>query len=278
MNQLKFINGVARNFCNRFSTVLIFLICITPQSFGDSTVPSSACDYKSDGSCFRPRLGTFHYVIHWNKTDVAQATVTMQRENDHYRLAANSKTTGLTDKIYRIQFTGEGIINVNDFSAIESKYSERIRSKKKDTSIYYREDGRIESVQVEKRGDGRTKTKTTEFTPENGVLDIFSFMTLARSFDWKIGLSERFEVFTGKKTEILTLNCIGHDVYQKGQKKIDAWIIAPAAMDPAKKDKKPQVKETWVYLSADESRDILKIKTQTAFGTVKARLIKFTPH
>ena len=254
---------------------LVFCLLAVHASLAASAGSPSSGESGLKDANFKPRLGAFQYTISWEEKEVATATVTMKREAGQYRISVHSKTTGVVDNVYRIQFIGEGMINVNDFTATQSQYSEHFGSKEKSTSIYYYEDGSIEAVQVEKGKNEKLKKEEKKFKPEMEVLDVFSFMALARSFEWNVGLSERFNVFTGRKTYIVTLNCIGRDNFVIGPDKTDAWVIAPAVIDPSKKDKKPQRKETRIYLSADASKDILKIRTQTAIGTVRARLIQF---
>ena len=254
---------------------LVFCLLAVHASLAASAGPPSSGKSGLKDSNFKPRLGAFQYTISWEEKEVATATVTMERDGDQYRITVHSKTIGFVDNVYRIKFAGEGIIDIDTYSAMQSQYSEQFGSKEKTTSIYYYEDGWIETVRVEKRKSEEPKKEENKFKPEMDILDVFSFMALARSFDWKVGLSERFNVFTGRKTYIVTLNCIGQDIFVIGQDKIAAWVIAPAVIDPTKKDKKAQRKETRIYLSIDDSKDILKIRTQTAIGTVRARLIKF---
>lgn len=109
-------------------------------------------------------------------------------------------------------------------------------------------------------------------------MDIFSAVFLCRSIDWRIGLAERFEVFTGRKTYIVTLNCLEQTRYQQDNiDAIDAWVIAPAVVDPYKPDRTPNLTSTRIYLAADSSKDILKIKTRTGFGTIDVLLTDFVP-
>ncbi len=88
-------------------------------------------------------------------------------------------------------------------------------------------------------------------------------------------LTEQFEVFTGRKTYIVTLNCLETIRFNKNDIEIDAWVIAPAAIDPNKPDQKPRLTSTRIFLSADNSKDILQIKTKTGFGTIDVLLTDF---
>ena len=238
----------------------------------DAKTPETTAESR-----FNPRTGTFIYSVKWEATPAGEIILTVSKQGDYYRVVADSMVTKAVDFIYRLRYRGEGTISKENFAPVRTVFTEQKGSEKKITRIWYRENGEIETVVTRQKKKETPEETVKKFRPEREVLDIFSAVFLSRSIDWHIGLSEEFEVFTGRKSYIVTLNCLEKTRFQKNDIEVDAWVIAPAALDPNKPDQQPRLTSTRIYLSADESKDILRIKTKTGFGTVEAILTDFVP-
>lgn len=241
-------------------------------------LPMDITDQTNEGEyAFHPRTGTFLYSVKWEKTPAADIIMTVSKQRDHYRIVADSMVTKAVDFIYRLRYRGEGTVTEDDFSSVQTVLTEHKGSESKTTKIDYHEDGDIETKITSQNKEETPETSIKKFRPEREVLDIFSAVFLSRSVDWRVGLSEQFEVFTGRKTYIVTLNCLEKSLFKKDDFEIDAWVIGPTAVDSNKPSQKPRLTTTRIYLSADSSKDILRIKTKTGFGTIEVLLTDFVP-
>jgi len=227
---------------------------------------------------FTPRLGTFYYVVHWADSKVADATITIERDGDYYRMIADEETTKFLDRIYRIRYRGETVIRAEDLVPVETVIDEERGKKKTTEQIRYDGDGKAEVVVSKKEPDAPVQQEAYLINEETFAIDMFSAIFLARSFDWQENESQQFDVFSGKKRYLVTLDCIGKTVFQEGDIKIDAWVIRPGVLKQNDPDAKTKHSEARVYLSADESRDLLKIKTKIGLGTVKMKLLRYEPN
>jgi hypothetical protein len=226
---------------------------------------------------FNPRLGTFYYVIDWGDSKVADATVTIERDGDYYRMIADEETTKFIDRIYRIKYRGETVIRAQDLSPVQTVITEQKGKRKQVQEIRYRADGSAETVVTKTKPDTPLKIEAYLINRETFAIDMFAAIFLARSFEWQENESQQFEVFTENKLYLLTMDCIGKSIFESGDIKTPAWVIRPGVRklnDPKAKTKHSKAR---VYLSADESRDLLKIKTNIGFGTVKMKLKRYTP-
>ena len=151
------------------------------------------------------------------------------------------------------------------------------RKKKKRTEISYPDSGEIKTTVTQSKKKNPPTTEEKIFKPEGEVFDIFSAVFLARRFQWELGASQRFEVFTGKKRHIILLICTEKTAVEEGDVQLPAWVIRPSVSDPEKPDEKPKLASTKLYLSADEYRDLLKIKSKGKFGTVHVKIKSYTP-
>jgi len=227
---------------------------------------------------FNPRLGTFYYVIHWVDSKVADATITIERDGDYYRMIADEETTKFLDRIYRIKYRGETVIRAEDLAPVETIINQELGGKKQNEQIRYDVDGKAEVVVSKAESDAPLKHESYLINEETFAIDLFSAIFLARSFDWKKNESQQFDVFSERKRYLVTLDCIGKTVFKEGKINIDAWVIRPGVLKQNDPNATTKHSKARVYLSADKSRDLLKIKTNIGLGTVKMKLIKYEPN
>ena len=232
---------------------------------------------KQTSSTFKPPLGKYVYTIIWGNSKVAEATVTVDAEKDHYRVTADTKTTKAIDRIYKIRYKGEGLIASDDYAAVRTILEERTRARKIRTEITYAESGEIETVRVRTKKKKEPRKKTTKLAGDDETLDTFSAVFLARSFDWRVGLKENLKVFDGKKNYLVTLNCVDTAPFTHRDAEIECWVIVPSVIDLSKPKQKSKFSKTVIYISADPSRHILKLQTKASIGTVKATMERFVP-
>lgn len=73
------------------------------------------------------------------------------------------------------------------------------------------------------------------------------------------------------------MDCIGKTLFEEGKIKAMAWVLRPSARDFDDPNAEPKYNETRVYLTADRSRDLLKIRSKLGFGTRRMKLMEYTP-
>lgn len=243
------------------------------RSTTGNTLAYSISPQAAEG--FEPRLGTFFYSVKWLGIRVADATVTVARDGEYYRIVADTETTRPIDQILKLRYRGEGIIRSADYMPVLTVLDFRKRSRQKHTEIRYLDDGEIEIVETKTKKKQEPRTEIKKIQPEGFVLEPFSAIFLARRFNWRKGEVQHFKVITGKKRYLVTLICLDKGRVTEGDAQIEAWIIRPIVKDLSKPKSKPKYSTTKIYLSADKSRDLLKMKSRTLIGTVKIKLERF---
>lgn len=257
-------------------TVLLAVLSSIPVSADTHPEQDNRPEART-ASAFHPRLGEYHYEIVWGKSRVATGSISIQREGDVYVLKADQQTTKFIDRIYRVRYRGETHISATDLSPTASVIEGQIKKEKKVQTAEY--DAQTGAVKVEeKSSDNETQeveTKTYELSSDSGIVDVFSATFLARSFDWEVGKEHQFMVFTGEKQYHVTMDCIGKSTYELNGHIIPVWVIQPGIRKTTKEEPYRMHEKTRIYIAADESKDIVKIKSQPGIGTVKLRLVKF---
>jgi len=266
--------------CRMFdqSLVLILLLCLLPDH-GESAaleVPEQDLLRAEEQAVeFNPRIGTFYYVIVWGVSRAADARVSVKREGDYYRMVADQATTPFIDRIYRIRYSGETLIEADDLLVKKTLIKGEIGKRTRVEEINYGEEGQVESVVTKTKPRSPPKREVYEIKSETFAIDVFAAVFMARSFDWKQGESQQIEIFTGDKHYLITLDCLGQSIFEQGDIRTPAWVIRPGSQNLDDPGAATTYSKTRIYLSADESRDLLKIKTSLGFGTIKMTLVEY---
>ena len=226
---------------------------------------------------FQPRLGEYHYDIRWGRSRVATGVISIEKDDDQYVLTADQQTTRIIDRIYRVCYRGETRIDTKDLAPVESVIEEEIRARKKvQSSQYDAQTGSIKVEETRSRDKGTPiEKKTYEIQSDTGIMDVFSAIFLARSFDRSIGETHDFMVFIGEKQYAVNLYCIGMSYFEIEEESIPIWVIRPGVRKTTEEKSSSVAQKTLIFIAADESKDIVKIETEPGIGTVTLRLVKF---
>jgi len=244
----------------------------TESSTGNTLAYSLAPRKTED---FKPRLGTYFYNVKWLGIRAADTTVTVARNDEYYRVVADTATSRFIDQILKLRYRCEGLIRLHDFMPIETILDFRKRSRHRHTKIRYLNDGNIEVTETKAKKKQKPRTEIKNIQSEGFVLEPFSASFLARGFNWRKGVVQQLEVITGKKRYLVTLTCLDKVQVTDGDALTEAWIIRPIVKNLNKPKSKPRHGSTRIYLSTDESRDLLMMKSRTLVGPVKVELERF---
>lgn len=266
------------------AAVLLALQCL----FGDvllaqpgvhttTGVTPSALDAR-----FKPRLGTYYYTFDFNNISIGIATITIESENDLLKVKVLAQTNSTIDRIYKIRYRGESVLETAPVVApVQTTSKQVVKSTEKDLTMRFDESGEIKTVE-KKSVEGATvdyevrRVQTDRFT-----VDPFAAAYLVRGLDWKIGREVVFDVYGGKSRYELFLKCTGQVQLDTDGLKRNAYVIVPRVVKldtdgkPVPPKKKPA--ETKIYLSADEYKDVLKIEASHTMGFFRATMDRFIP-
>ncbi|BCS96349.1 hypothetical protein DSLASN_19810 [Desulfoluna limicola] len=260
-----------------FSLMLLILVVAAPLIAAAQPEQDDVAA-AATGVEFQPRLGDFHYDIHWGIKRVASGVISVSRDSDHYVLTLHKKTTDAIDLVYRVRYRGETRIKAEDLSPDHSILSEEVKKKKKiQDARYDPATGSVSVVETRSKlkTSGGDKVKEFDLESDIGIFDAFTAIFLARSFDWQLGESHQFSVFIGQKEYDVSLDCIEKMKMDLPIGNIPVWVIRPTVVKRDDGKESSGGENTLMYLSADESKDIIKIKTKLGIGSVELRLVKY---
>lgn len=225
---------------------------------------------------FNPLLGRYSYAVSWNGIAAASIELELNRSGDEYAIRASARTSKEVDLVYKLRYTSETVLAADTFKPKQSFSIDTTNSQKKITRLEFLPGGEIISIRRNQRGI----VKTMKFNPDNFTLDPYSAGFLALSQEWKVGERRRFDVFNGKSRYLIEFSAVEKTKLTVNGKVRPAIVIVPTvkkltASDDDAKDKK--LREARIYISADRSREILKISSSLLFGSVEAEMVDFTP-
>ncbi len=221
-------------------------------------------------SNYRPPLGTYYYAFEFNGLNIGTAWVDLDRSGDLYRIRFRAKTNSTIDRIYKVRFSGENLTEAQEWMPVGTRILSRVRSTVKDTSIHFHDDGTIKSVRTESKKGEPLENEVREIRTEDFTMDPLSVTHLIRGIDWKPGMEQTVQVFTGKSRYESRFTCLSEQIIEVGGQKRKAWEIVQESRkldeEEQETDEERKERDLKIYISADKARDVLKIDAPRAMG------------
>ena len=230
---------------------------------------------------FKPRLGKYYYNVNFNNVSIGNATIIIDRDGELYKVQVNAQSIGMVDSLYRLRYRGEATMGTDPLSSVEMKTQQEVRSKEKDLTIKFQDNGSIRTVEKKSENGNAATYDVRKIQTDRFTIDPFTATYLVRGLDWKVGVEKVFDVYPGKYQYELRLRCESLVTIDFNGEKRKAWVIIPKVthLDPQKRaealKKKPASSK--IYVSADELKDVLKFETSHTLGYFRVLMIRFDP-
>jgi len=121
---------------------------------------------------------------------------------------------------------------------------------------------------------------TLKFDPDNFTLDPYSVGFLAMSQEWKVGESRRFDMFSGESRYLIEFTAVERTEITVNGALRQAIVLCPSVKkltDTGKDSNDKKMRAARIYISADQSREILKISSDLLIGSVDTVMVGFSP-
>lgn len=244
-----------------------------PKGVRVQSVPRIDPDYK-------PRLGTYYYLFELNGLNIGTGWITITKDAERYRIQFNARTNKTADRFYKARYSGEGIMEADPLMPVRTRLHQRVKSKRKDTTIYFEDKGRIITVEKKTEDGEEPEDEVRETRAEGFTLDPFSATYLIQGTDWEMGEEKVFDVYTGKARYETRFTCTDMAAVDIAGLKRTAWVINHESrnLDEApEEDREKQKPNLKIYVSADELREVLMVETTRKIGHIIITLNRFEP-
>lgn len=228
--------------------------------------------YQPNHQSFKPREGQYKYSVSWQGIPAASATLDVTHEGELYRIIASARTASGVEIFYKLRYRAEGTLSSETFYPERAVIMQQENSRRKETEMSFA-NGEISSVRSQK---GR-QPEVHRFKSDNFTLDPFSAAFIARGMDWQEGRSYQFDTFNGKTRYLISLTAEEKRTIKFEGKQREVWIIVPRVENLSRPHAEKKLRRAEIYLTTDESRDILQIRSSVFVGTVNTELESFTP-
>jgi hypothetical protein len=260
-----------------FSALIAALLILQSGLLGAEKIPPDKVKittpvYSPDLSDFNPKLGRYTYTVSWQGIPAGTVDLCLNRTGDDYKITANARSSEVIDYVYTLRFYTEALIASQTLMPKRSLSVSKENSRKKRIELEFLSNGEIQSVYTDHHG----KRESIQFNPENFTLDPFSTGLLALSLDWKIGDKRQFDIYNGRNRYLIELTAVEQTGIIINGKTRMAIVISPKITKLTEPETK-KLRNARIYVSADNSREILKISSDLFFGTVDTDLTAFRP-
>jgi hypothetical protein len=219
------------------------------------------------------------YRASWNGM-VAVATAEVQTSTrwvdgtKYYDVRVQANTSKLLDFIWRMRDTITSTIEAKALTPTQFTFSQRENRKVIDTVAKFDRTSKKWSV---RRDERKKSVKTYDFDQPANTIDPITAVYLARSLDFKVGDHLYFHVFGGKYRYLLDLDVEGRETVRLGSRNVDAFRIVPRIKNLVDEGYAERLNEATIWISADERRVPVMVKSKIVFGSVYLELVDEKP-
>lgn len=203
------------------------------------------------------------------------ATLSLHSDASVYRLTLTAASEPWADKFFKVRDTLVGIVDRPNFLPREyRKMSHEGGDHKHDVVTYTYSGDVVVGTCTRKKWDKNYKIKVDEqrtLTARGMTVDMLSSFYYMRNRPyptWSAGHKETINIFSGKRSEKLTIKYLGKDTVEINKKKYTAYHISFTFTDPHQPGKETSdPMEAWI--SADDARIPLKLEGKLKVGKVQ---------
>lgn len=247
-----------------FRLTLFAIICLLGITAAATTLPDE----------------TLHYSVTYKwgliQKEAGTATLTLRNKGDNYNMTLTAASKPWADKIYSVRDTLKGIVTKKGFFPQEYVKVAHEDGKYSYDRITYTRAGGVTLGKAERRREKKGKITTTEkqLSATGAAFDMLSVFYYVRTFNYaamKPGETFKTTVFSGKKSELLTVTYQGVTKLSLPGKsgKQDAYHITFSFTTDGK-NKSSDDMEAW--LSTDAFHTALQLVGKLPVGQVKVIL------
>jgi hypothetical protein len=172
------------------------------------------------------------------------------------------------DWLWRYRFEGHGRVHTDPFAPGGFVVDECENRDHQRTEIRFGEAGsRVRGIRLT-----RGRVKEYVFTSSN-TFDLPSSVYLVLGLDYAPGARFALDTFTGKSRYLVTILVDGREALAHGPETTDAWRLRITSEELTDDDPEGRHRETFVWVSAERPRRLLRARSETFVGSIQLELV-----
>lgn len=192
---------------------------------------------------------------------------------DAFHYVAQLKSARFYERIYKMDDTVETFVSTNDFLPIRYTLVQRETGQNVDDLQIFDHEKKKTYFWYKRDKDGKRKKEEKEAFIPKYFQDTFSALFFARGFPFDVGASFEFPIVTRTRLWLLKMKIEDQEEIKVMGERILAFRIEAETRFPAELSRKPGKITIWV--SADQSRRLLKFKANVKFGSIDGELQEY---
>lgn len=223
--------------------------------------------------------GLYEYKVTWAALPVATATIEVRGESrdstDFIAISALARSSRLVRIFYSLNHMSEAVLEKETLSPLVYHYIQRENSKLRSVEIGYGDGGEIKTKLW--RDKDFKLYEERNFKTDSYILDPLSAGYMARLAPGLVGEEYQFDVYNGKHRFLITLKVEGQEKIKIAGQEREALRVTPRVKKLSDSEGEKRLRSATIWVSADDKREILKLKSEVFFGSINAELVKFQP-
>lgn len=223
---------------------------------------------------------TLHYVVSYKwgiiHKDAGEATLSLRRSGNEYKIMLSAKTRSWADKIYSVRDTLISRVSVDGFKPLhytriaheDGKYS------RDDIAYSYSGANITGSCRRERHRNGKEAVTEKKLTATRQAWDLLSVFYFLRTIDYSRLAADKVvstTLFSGKEAETVTIRSLGEETIKLRNKTTIKALKVSFKFTTAGKKKSSD--DIYAWLSADNKRIPLLVVGSLPVGQIKCYLV-----
>lgn len=228
--------------------------------------------------------GTYEYSIDWQGIPVGKASIITRDSEIPSGITSNqplvsvmakATTSSVISIFYSLVHVSESIFHADSLKPISFYTVQTENSKTKSREVSFDSSGHIKAV-IWKKGSPAPEEQF-DFISENATFDPISAAFLARTLPVELGKEFSFDVFNGKHRFLITLSVEAIEKISVGGVIREAYRVTPNVKKLTDSEGEKRLRKATLWISTDANREVLRLKSEVAVGSVNAELKRFVP-
>jgi len=273
--------GAASSVC---SVLLVGAILQTVPIANADYIPPSQVVVKTKS--YQPQetnfaRGSYDYQISWQGIPVGDAWIrigTAYRDGKRmFDVEATARSSKLVSLFYELRHRSESVFSAREIKPVEFLSQQTENSRFSHLEINFSPDGWIHAKSTKGRSNGPENSAELSFKPENPTFDPISATFLALSLPIDPAEDLSFDVFNGEHRYLISFHVEGREKVTVAGKQYDAYKIKPVVRKLTDTAGEKRLRKAYLWVSAEGSREVLKLESEVLIGSVSAKLVRFVP-
>jgi len=225
--------------------------------------------------------GTYEYQVAWQGVPVGSAAIhigtTYRAGKKMLDVEATARSTKVVGVFYELRHRSQSIFSAQDLKPVEFFSQQTENSRFTNIEVSFSPEGLIRAKVVKGKLNSQGKSEEVVFKSENATFDPITAAFLARSLPINPAEDLSFDIFNGQHRYLISFHVVGREKINVAGKDYDAFKVEPRVKKLTDTQGEKRLRKAFLWVSADESREVLKLESEVFFGSVSAKLVRFVP-